>query len=57
LYKASKGKGAAAMFIVAIQRGGYFEFENQFPPNITIIDAPALAIADSLAKFKQPSSE
>jgi site-specific DNA-methyltransferase (adenine-specific) len=57
LYKASKGKGAAAMFVVAIQRGGYFEFENQFPPNVTIIDAPALAIADGLAQFKQPSSE
>jgi site-specific DNA-methyltransferase (adenine-specific) len=57
LYKASKGKRAAAKFVIATQRGGYFEFENQFPPDITIIDAPALAITDSLAQFKYTSSE
>lgn len=57
LYKASKGKRAAAMFVIATQRGGYFEFKNQFPPNVTIIDAPALTITDSLAQFKHASSE
>jgi site-specific DNA-methyltransferase (adenine-specific) len=57
LHKASKGKRAAAMFVIATQRGGYFEFENQFPPNVTIINAPALAITDSLAQFKHTSSE
>lgn len=57
LYKASKRKSAAAMFVIATQRGGYFEFENQFPPGVTIIDAPALAITDSLAQFNHAFSE
>jgi len=57
LYKASKGKRAAAKFVIATQRGSYFEFENQFPPDIIIIDAPALAITDSLVQFKHTSSE
>jgi len=52
LYTASKGKRAAAMFVIATQRGGYFEFENQFPPNVTVIEAPALAIADNLLQFR-----
>jgi site-specific DNA-methyltransferase (adenine-specific) len=55
LYKASKGKRAAALFVVATQRGGYFEFENQFPPNVTIVNAPALAISDSLAQLEDAS--
>jgi site-specific DNA-methyltransferase (adenine-specific) len=57
LYKASKGKRAAATFVIATQRGGYFEFENQFPPNVIIINAPALAISDSLAQLRHTSSE
>jgi site-specific DNA-methyltransferase (adenine-specific) len=57
LYKASKGKRAGAMFVIAIQRGGYFEFENQFPPDVTIIDAPALSIVDTLTQFKHSSPE
>jgi len=56
LHKASRGKSAAALFVIATQRGGYFEFENQFPPNITIIDAPALAITDSLSQFQRGTS-
>lgn len=56
LHKASKGKRAAAMFIIATQRGGYFEFEEQFPPNVTVIDAPALAIIENLSQFKRAAS-
>ncbi len=55
LHKAAKGKRAAAMFVIATQRGGYFEFEGQFPPGVTIIDAPALAIKDRLAQFERSS--
>jgi len=55
LYKASKGKRAAALFVVATQRGGYFEFENQFPPNVIIVNAPVLAISDNLAQLEDTS--
>jgi hypothetical protein len=44
------------LFVVATQRGGYFEFENQFPPNVTIVNAPALAISDSLAQLEDAST-
>ncbi len=57
LYAASRDKRAAAMFVIATQRGGYFEFEGQFPPNVTIIEAPALTIADSLSQFKRTTLE
>lgn len=53
LYAASRDKRAAAMFVIATQRGGYFELEGQFPPDVTIIEAPALTIADSLSQFKR----
>ncbi|HOU16241.1 MAG TPA: DNA methyltransferase [Anaerolineae bacterium] len=56
LYAASRDKRAAAMFVIATQRGGYFELEGQFPPDVTIIEAPALTIADSLSQFKRAMS-
>ena len=52
LYKAARGKNAPVMFVIAMQRGGYFEFENQFPLNVVIVDAPALSIVDALAQIK-----
>jgi len=51
LYRAARDKNAAAMFVVATQRGGYLEFENQFPPDVVIVDAPALSISDTLAEL------
>jgi len=56
LHRAAKGKNAAAMFVVAIQRGGYFEFDNQFPPDVIVVDAPALSISGTLARIKNASS-
>ena len=52
LYKAAQGKNAPVMFVIATQRGGYFEFEDQFPSNVVIVDAPALSIVDALAQIK-----
>lgn len=57
LYKAARGKNAAMMFVVATQRGGYFEFENQFPPGVVIVDAPALSISQTLAQLKNSSPD
>ena len=52
LYRASKGKNAAALFVVAIREGGYFEFSNQLPPRIKIINAPAIEIKDMVSQLK-----
>ncbi|MBN2006985.1 MAG: site-specific DNA-methyltransferase [Anaerolineae bacterium] len=55
LSKAAKGKQAAALFVVATQRGGYFELDDQFPEDITVIDAPALAVVETLEHRKEKS--
>lgn len=52
LYKAARSKDAPVMFVIATQRGGYFEFDNQFPPGVVIVDAPALSISETLAQLK-----
>jgi site-specific DNA-methyltransferase (adenine-specific) len=57
LYRASQGKNAAAMFVVATQRGGYFEFENQFPPGVLVVDAPVLSISDTVAQIEKSASK
>lgn len=56
LAKAARGKQAAALFVVATQRGGYFELDDQFPGNITVINAPALAVAEMLEQVKNAIS-
>jgi len=56
LSKAARGKQAAALFVIAIQKGGYFELDDQFPEDITVIDAPALTIAKTLNQLKEQSS-
>ena len=53
LVQASRGKNAAALFVVALQRGGYFEFASQFPPNLFVIQTPALVIFDMLAELEK----
>lgn len=52
LHKASKGKNAAALFVVAIRKGGYFEFGIQLPPGIKVINAPAIEIIDMVNQIK-----
>lgn len=52
LYHASKGKNASALFVVAIREGGFFEFENQIPTEITVIHAPALIIKKIVDEIK-----
>jgi len=56
LYQAAQGKNAAAMFVVAVKKGGYFEFGNQFPPGIEIINAPAIEISEVLEQLKIKAS-
>lgn len=48
LHKASVGKNAAALFLVATQKGGYFEYDAYFPDDVIILDSPALLILDAL---------
>ncbi len=53
LYRASQGKNAAAMFVVATRKGGYFEIDNQFPPNVEVINSPAIEISEVLVQLKK----
>ncbi len=52
LYKAARGKQAAALFVVATQKGGYFEFDEPLPQGITVINAPALAMKEALTQLR-----
>ncbi|MBW8010465.1 MAG: site-specific DNA-methyltransferase [Chloroflexi bacterium] len=56
LYRASQGKNAGAMFVIAIKKGGYIEFEDQFPPNIKVINAPAIEISEVLDQLINSSN-
>lgn len=56
LYRASQGKNAAAMFVVAIKKGNYFELDGQFPPNIKVINAPAIEISEVLEQLINSSN-
>lgn len=53
LYNAAQGKNASALFVVAIRKGGYFEFDNQIPSSIKIINAPAVEILEMLESLKE----
>ena len=44
LYKASRYKGAKLMLLVAISEGGYFQFDDDLPEGVVIIDSPKLSI-------------
>ena len=48
LYSASKGKNASALFVIAIRKGGYFEFDNQIPSSIKVVNAPAVEIVEQI---------
>lgn len=44
LHKASRRKGAKMMLLVAISDGGYFQFDDDLPEGVVIIDSPRLSI-------------
>ncbi len=48
LWKASTSKNAALMFLIAVSRGGSFEFASELPSGVVIIDAPTLAMQEHI---------
>jgi site-specific DNA-methyltransferase (adenine-specific) len=52
LSKASAGKGAKLMFVVALSRGGCFEFADELPADVVAVESPALGIRDHLEKLR-----
>lgn len=52
LSRASAGKGAKLMFVVALARGGCFEFADELPSDVVAVESPALGIRDHLDKLR-----
>lgn len=52
LAKASAGKGAKLMFLIAITRGGSFDFADELPAGVVVIESPALGIREYLDKLR-----
>lgn len=52
LSKASVGKGAKLMFVVALTRGGCFDFADELPLGVVPIESPALGIREHLDRLK-----
>jgi site-specific DNA-methyltransferase (adenine-specific) len=50
--KASQGKGAKLMFVVALSRGGCFEFADELPAGVVAVESPAFAIRDHLENLR-----
>ncbi len=53
LYKAAKSKNAPIMFLVALKEGGYFPFGHDLPPEIVVIDGPAILISRFVSQLKE----
>jgi site-specific DNA-methyltransferase (adenine-specific) len=53
LSRASAGKGAKLMFVVALARGGCFEFADELPSGVVAVESPALGIRDHLERLKE----
>jgi site-specific DNA-methyltransferase (adenine-specific) len=53
LSKAAAGKGAKVMFVVALARGGYFEFAEELPSGVIVVESPALGIRDHLKRLTE----
>jgi site-specific DNA-methyltransferase (adenine-specific) len=53
LSRASAGKGAKVMLVVALARGGCFEFAEELPPGVIAVESPALGIRDHLDRRKE----
>jgi site-specific DNA-methyltransferase (adenine-specific) len=54
LAKASADKGAKLMFVISTSRGGAFEFADELPPEVIVVESPALQIKDRINKLKSP---
>ena len=53
LSRASAGKGAKLMFVVALARGGCFEFADELPFGVVVVESPALGIRDHLDRMRK----
>jgi len=45
LYKAARTKNVPIMFLIALKEGGYFPFADELPPEVVVVDGPALTIS------------
>jgi site-specific DNA-methyltransferase (adenine-specific) len=52
LSKASAGKGAKLMFVVALARGGCLDFADELPSGVVAVESPALGIQEHLNRVK-----
>lgn len=52
LSKASVSKGAKLMFVIAFARGGCFDFADEVPPGVVVIESPAMGIQQHLDNLK-----
>ena len=52
LAKASAGKGAKVMFLIALAQGGCFGFVDELPDGIVAIESPALGIRQHLDRLR-----
>jgi site-specific DNA-methyltransferase (adenine-specific) len=52
LSKASAGKGAKLMFVVALARGGCLDFADELPSGVVAVESPALGIQEHLYRVK-----
>jgi site-specific DNA-methyltransferase (adenine-specific) len=53
LSRASAGKGVKLMFVVALARGGCFEFADELPSGVIAVESPAVGIRDHLDRMKK----
>jgi hypothetical protein len=51
LLRASRDKGARALFLIATERGGYLPLGEAVPVGVTVVEAPALVISDLMERF------
>ncbi len=51
LYRSASTKNAPLMILVALREGGYFAFANELPPEVVVVDGPALSINKVIAEF------
>lgn len=57
LSKASTSKGAKLMFLIALTKGGCFDFADDLPAGVVIIESPAWGIREYLDKLKTSDDE
>jgi site-specific DNA-methyltransferase (adenine-specific) len=55
LWRASVGKGAKAMFVVALTQSECFSFADQLPPEVVAVESPALGIRKHLEELRSSS--